>query len=173
MTKTTNTNKTATEKKKHQYLSTLIPHSARCKTKARGGTWTHNLGTLKPRHEVGLKPTISEPWNQDTNSQTKTQIHKPRHKFSGATLRQQTTCKTHTNKRTYKGSFGVPGCYTDLSGTSKWKILVGKPPLNSRSAWTQESRTDDHLDVKAWGRLMMELQANTYLPQETEVSTLF
>ena len=27
----------------------------------RGGTQTHNLGTIKPRHEVGLEPTISEP----------------------------------------------------------------------------------------------------------------
>ena len=27
----------------------------------RGGTQTHNLGTVKPRHEVGLEPTISEP----------------------------------------------------------------------------------------------------------------
>ena len=39
--------------------STLVPHSARCKTKARGGTRTHDLATLKPRHEVGLEPTIS------------------------------------------------------------------------------------------------------------------
>ena len=51
-------NKTATENKRHQYLSILVLHSARCKTKERGGTRTHNLGTLKPRHEVGLKPTI-------------------------------------------------------------------------------------------------------------------
>jgi hypothetical protein len=27
----------------------------------RGGTQTHNLRTVKPRHEVGLKPMISEP----------------------------------------------------------------------------------------------------------------
>ena len=66
------------------------PQSQNCKTKTQGGTQTHNLRTEKPRH-----------------------------KFSGATLRQQTTCKMHTNKRTSKGSFGVPGCHADLGGTSK------------------------------------------------------
>ena len=37
---------------------------------------------------------------------------------------------------------------------------------------TQESWTDDHLDVKAWGSLVTELRTDTYLPQETVVSTV-
>jgi hypothetical protein len=40
----------------------------RCDSNSPGGTQTNNPRTEKPRHKVGLEPTISELKNQDTNS---------------------------------------------------------------------------------------------------------
>ena len=172
----------------------MNPRSQNLKTKAGDGTRTHDLRTLKPRAEFANQDTNSQSrnWktktqihnlrteklrhkftNKDTNSQSqnwkaKMQIHKQRHKFSGATLRQQTTCKMHTNKRTSKGSFGVPGCHVGLGRTSKWKNLVGKSPLISRSS--VHPRIMNRWP-KTRGSLMAELRVETYLTQETVDST--
>ena len=63
--------------------STLVPHSARCKTKAQGGTRTHDLVTLKPRHKFNKLRWIQTQTSpcfrnigQDTNNPTQ-QAHVP------------------------------------------------------------------------------------------------
>ena len=152
----------------------LNPRSQNWKPGYWGGTWTHDLRTVKPRHEFTNQDTNSQSQNWKTKTQIQNlRIEKPRHKISGATLRQQTTCKLHTNKRTSKGSSGVPGCHTDLNGASKWKKLVGEPPtqLPIRHAPKNHEQTN-HLDVKTWGSLMTELRVERYLMKETVVTTV-
>ena len=125
---------------------------------------------------VPLKPVIHKTWLTIKGAQTHNlRTEKLRHKFSSATLRHldnRQHNKTHTNKRTSKGSFGVPGCHADLGGTSKWKNLVGKPPLSSRfGVHPRITNRTQHLDVTTRGFLMAELRVETYLTQQETVDS--
>ena len=107
--------------------STLVPHSARCKTKARGGTRTHDLVTLKPRHKFNKLRWIQTQTSpcfrnigQDTNNPTQ-QAHVPMFVSENRHSKQRHR-PAHTHAR------GDPHTSKSVLGCEGWSRFPANAP---------------------------------------------
>ena len=105
----------------------LVSHSARCKTKARGGTRTHDLATGKPRHKFNKLRRIQTQTSpcfrnigQDTNNPTQ-QAHVPMFVSENRHSKQRHR-PAHTHAR------GDPHTSKSVLGCEGWSRFPANAP---------------------------------------------